>query len=460
MRSLTLILGLLLSAGSLPAMPLWLAASVRKAEAPVGSAYVAEVLADAPLAYWRLNDTAPSGAGSVLDFSSGGTYDATPVGGLTWASAGSLADGLGKSALFNGTTGYLTGGATLANTLMLSSSWSIELWYYAAIANGGNIFGAAADATHRVRINHYGNKITTASSTGGNKSQLVNGTGNWHHLVLTSAGDLYIDGIAQTGTGGDSLNSTNQLTVGCLNNASTFFNGRIAEVSMYQTALSSVRVFAHYNAAIMHTLPTGQTFGMSMSTPTPELFPAGGDDTGTLYLGAAFVDDGGSNVLEVGGGTFRSITFDNPLLVDQWCSKNAGTFRLQFKYTGTLGQFMLGQIGGKDLSLREDTNDAVQLRVSPTGAEARFIHQGGSRIITTTQTLVADTWYDAEVKWNTTTSPYMTVTINGVSATSTVAGEVGNWLCTTPHLTLIGNDTPTTPTSLKIRNVRIYGSQQ
>lgn len=455
-----LIIALVLSV-SASAAPLGFAFWKAPAAAPVGSAYVTAVLADSPIAYWRLNDDAPSGAGSISDFSAGGTYDATPVGGITWNAAGALSDGLGEAALFNGSSGYATGGTSLAATLMNSATWTIEAWAYTPIANGGYIFAAASDATHRVAIQHYGNKIYTSSTVGGNKSGPTgNAIGNWHHIVLTSTGVLYVDGVAASGTSSATLNSTVQLTIGALNSGASFFTGRVAEVALYTSILDATRVAAHWVAAHTYTMPTGQVFGMSMAATTPELYTPGSDDTGQLDSGSTFVDDGGVNVLEVGGGTFRSLTFDNPTGYNQWVPYSDGTAELEFKFSGTLGTWMLMQITGKDRAVVNDTQDSIKLFISATGGYGSYNYANGATSVTATvtTTLTAGNWYTARIKWRTSGSPTLSVTINSVEATSTTA--ISNPSCTAWHHLLIGNDTNKTPTSLRIRNVKTYGSWQ
>lgn len=425
------------------------------------SAYVAAVLADSPLAYWRLNDSAPSGAGSVTDFSTAGTYDATPNGGLTWDGPGSISDGLGKSVLGNGTSGYISAGSSLATTLMSSSTWTIEAWFYSSVANAGFIFSAASDATHRVAIQHYANRIYSSSTVGGNKSGLVSQlTGNWHHIVLTSTGALYINNVEAVGTSSAPLNSTVAATIGALNNATSWFNGRLADVAVYTTVLSPARIAAHWEAAHDHVLASGQTWGMTMASSVPELYTPGSDITGSLDNSASFADDGGVNVLEVGGGTFRSITFDNPTSFNQWAPFSGGTMELEFKYSGTLGTWMLGQITGKDRLNINDTNDSIKLFINSSGGQMQYNYNNGGTIVSAaaTTTLSPNTWYTARIKWRTSGTPTISITINGVEATSSTT--ILNPNCLAWHHLLIGNDTNTTPTSLRIRNVKIYGSWQ
>ena len=84
--------------------------------------------------------------------------------------------------------------------------------------------------------------------------------GNWHHLVATgaSAGNvlLYVDAVqVASSNAGRSAQSTNrQITAGANGTADTTFadyiDADIAAVAVYNTALNSTRITAHYNAGI------------------------------------------------------------------------------------------------------------------------------------------------------------------------------------------------------------------
>lgn len=446
-------------------------AGSRRRSGSVTPAHKAAVLADGPLAFWELNDAAPSGSGSVLD-SSGNANHATPNGGITWAQPGCLADDSGAAALLNGSSGYISGGTSLAATLMNSAAWTIELWFFSGTASG-TLFAAASDSTHRVRIEYtYGgvgsDRIFTSSSVGGNKSSHTSGfalvKNNWHHVVLTSAGDLYVDGVVMTSTSSSTLNSTVGLIIGALNTGtSAWFSGRISCVAIYQSALTSTRVLAHRAAAYTHDVPAGLTFELVGDSLTPSIFPPGSDDVGQLDGGATLVSDGDGNWIEVGGAPWRSMTFDNPTPQTQWASPDEGTIRGQFKCSdATFAAWMLAQITGKDRSLQDDTNQGVAIKLSSTGFTSIYTHAGGSRTASGTVTLLPDTIYDFELKWRSSGSPYLSATINGVTATSTTAGEVGNVTCDTWHHLLWGSDVDVTPdpTSLKIRNLKTYSIWQ
>lgn len=430
--------------------------------------YYDEVLADSPICFWKLDEAAPSGAGSLNDSASGSPYDATPNGTITWNQPGPISDGNSRAGLMNGTTGYVTGGAALAAALMGATNWTIELWFYSSRANGGTIF-AASNGTNSVRIEHFGLTIYTGSTAGGAKSSTVASriTGNWHHLVLTSAGSLYIDGIEQAGTASSNGNSTVQVTAGARNDASDFFQGRISCVSLYTTALSGTRIVAHRNAGIARTLPAGRTFYWGFESDVPDVFPAGSDDTPSYDVGAARTNAqafAGSNSLALGGGTFRSATFDNLTNQHQWASPAQGRIQCRWRYNGSApASMMLFQITGKDRAFIDDTNDSVQMLVVATAGvvtSARVNYKSSNGTVTTqldvTRTCAADTWHEAEVRWRSGSSPFLFVRINATSATGTSA--FGAVACSTWHHLLIGNDIAETPTGLWIDEFETFGS--
>ncbi len=430
--------------------------------------YYDEVLADSPIAFWKLDEAAPSGAGSLNDSATGSLYDATPNGTITWNQPGPISDGNSRAGLMNGTTGYVSGGTSIAKALMGSANWTVELWFYSSRTDGGTIFGAS-NGTSSVRIEHFGATIYTGAHAGGAKSSTVAAriTGNWHHLVRTSAGDLYIDGVAQTGTSSSNGNQTVGVTVGARNDVSNFFQGRVSCVALYTSVLSAGRVTAHRNAGIARTLPAGRTFYWGFESDVPDVCPAGSDDTPSYDVGSsrstaqAFA---GSNSLSLGGGTFRAATFDNPTNQHQWASPAQGRIQCRWRYNGSApGTMMLFQITGKDRAFVDDTNDSVQLLLfSSAGVvtSARVNYKSSNGTVTTqldvTQTCAADAWHEAEVRWRSGSSPYLFVRLNATSATGTSA--FGAVACSAWHHLLIGNDLSGSPTGLWIDEFETFGS--
>lgn len=87
-----------------------------------GADYAAEVLADSPVAYWKLDET----SGTTATDSVGGN-NGTYTGGYTLNQPGIPSTGR-PSVLFDGTSGYVNLGAPAA--LNLTAAWTLEAWVY------------------------------------------------------------------------------------------------------------------------------------------------------------------------------------------------------------------------------------------------------------------------------------------------------------------------------------------
>lgn len=254
------------------------------------AAYIDEVLASSPYAYYRFDETTIT-AGSLANDASpngrDGTYINTPAGGQTGALT---SDPTSTGIFFDGSdTEYVSAPAlnALGNTLELGFTY--EAWISTTTPittstsgtgnNQTSLFGGANDGTTtNVAVAIRDNLATTTpgdirflirSDNGNNRSASVTSApglfdGNYHHLVLTYSGtaggnamSIYIDGVART------VNLSSNVT---FNNFSTFqwearvgtggrqnpdaqkYNGRMDEVAIYNRALSAAEVQSHYAA--------------------------------------------------------------------------------------------------------------------------------------------------------------------------------------------------------------------
>ena len=85
-------------------------------------------------------------------------------------------------------------------------------------------------------------------------SQLITADGNWYHLVATKDGStrhFYVDGVDVTSLFDDLtfINNTSTLRIG-ENFFGDFFTGHLAELAIYDTALTAPRATAHYVTGI------------------------------------------------------------------------------------------------------------------------------------------------------------------------------------------------------------------
>jgi hypothetical protein len=226
-------------------------------EAGTASAYAAAVLADTPLAYWRLGE--PSGSTTCVD-QTGHGHNATVVGTVTLGVPGALAHDPNTAVQFDGTSGSIDAGNILDSPSPAAFSW--EVWVKPTT------IGAFRDFFSRMTYNAAGNPISgtymfawkgTGMNLGferwvGAGAVLAIDTpgltvGAWAHLVGTvdasGNGVLWING-AQAGTGGTSSNVPSTA-------AHIIFGGSLPcvldEIAIYDHALSAQSVAAHWAAA-------------------------------------------------------------------------------------------------------------------------------------------------------------------------------------------------------------------
>lgn len=238
------------------AASLSLSASGDSGEPP--TPYVAAVLADGPIAYWRLGDALDTGFPSTAHDSSGhghdGTYDAG-MGSLLMpgAIAGDPDQGL-----------YFGGSAAGTHDLQIpfwsglnTSTFTYETWVKLNSFPGDNpLFGrtgnpgpvhVGSDAAGNivVRVN---SGATTASYSSATSAYYYGDGYRWHHVAITrdSGGTLriYIDGVLDVEFA-DSLSPDASTSEGF--EAGTYGGiGSLDELALYDYALPADRVFAHY----------------------------------------------------------------------------------------------------------------------------------------------------------------------------------------------------------------------
>jgi hypothetical protein len=222
-----------------------------------GLDYASMVLADSPAGYWRLGETSGTAAADASGHGSTGTY----TGGVTLGQAGAISGDADKSALFDGTSGYVSIADAAVLRTPTNNQWSIEAWVYPTSGSGlKEIIRKANDGSgYFLRINN-GTLESLLNFTGGyvQRSGGTVGTGGWHHVVVTYDGTTrkhYVDGqLAASWSDGATLSfSTQALAIGADPSipASEFFAGYIDEVAVYPTALSATRITAHYRKGLL-----------------------------------------------------------------------------------------------------------------------------------------------------------------------------------------------------------------
>jgi hypothetical protein len=227
-------------------------------------AYIDEVLADTPLGYWRL------GATPTTD-SSGNSYTLTEVGTPTAAASLLLSDSAdGCRDIDTPDTDYyeLASGSPGADDFDYegTASFSVECWINLDTTTADFERLVAHESSTNGWILYY--NASAGIGIGRNRSGVfalkdeVPGTftGQTHHVVGTYDGSqllLYLDGSAVGSAVADSTAIaayTATLRIGRSPlGGTTGMDGRIDEVAVYSSALSSARVSAHYSAGVATT---------------------------------------------------------------------------------------------------------------------------------------------------------------------------------------------------------------
>lgn len=227
--------------------------------------YGLEVLYDQPLAFWRLSET----SGTVAAGQSSNYVDGAYAGGYTQGVTGPLTDRL-SATLFNGSSGYIDLSAFMAS-IEPTVAFSLECWFKTS-TDSKTIFGAN---TKGISLFMNGsNKLTGRFNNGTSNSSVTSAltvTDNvYHHAVLTYDGatlTLYLDG-ASNGTPTAvattvSYAGVTAISIGATGGASAFFSGQIADVAIYDTALSAARVAIHHAVGIGTASTTALTPALS-----------------------------------------------------------------------------------------------------------------------------------------------------------------------------------------------------
>lgn len=230
-----------------------------------GTGYSAAVLADTPLAYYRLGET----SGTTMVDSSGNGHNGVYDAGVTVGATGLLAGDTDKALDLPGTGGV--GGRTNGTgaTWMLSTAVTAECLIQLDSTPTGDIafvcrqqvadsdsnlkswvlgYFAGLGFTFQVFVN---NSATNSYVHFGTVA-----TGTRYHLAGTYDGStirLYINGTQVTsGALSGTLNAAagTHLEVGMSGHSNLYrLDGRIDEAAFYGSALSATRIAAHYAAA-------------------------------------------------------------------------------------------------------------------------------------------------------------------------------------------------------------------
>lgn len=236
--------------------------------------YVDEVLADAPVSWWRL------GEGGI-------TTDEQPAAATLSNAAVTTTPGLpatspGLGALFNGSSSVLYTVTAVPAHNLGDGPLTLELWFKRTRSGVLEILIDKGSNAYQLYIGTSGQIVFGKSVVGGTlvSTAAINDTFP-HHLVVTKNGAaqaMYLDGvaIATTVTNQTLVDNASGLVLGrYAASALYFFSGVLDEVALYNTVLSAARVAAHYNAGLRAIVGTSRVlaYGVGGTVGTSRVLP-------------------------------------------------------------------------------------------------------------------------------------------------------------------------------------------
>lgn len=266
----------------------------------VPNAYDNAVLADAPRNYWPLRE--PSGT-AAFDWAGGN--DVTTVG----VTRGVEGPTVPTATLASGFAGSSSSSAAANNPEQGPNTFSVEAWFKTSSTTGGKIVGfgdkrtgASSSYDRQIYLDGAG-RVTFGMYSGGVRVvQSATGfnNGQWHHVVgtLSSGGQaFYLDGKRvglRTDTtagqayqgywrvGGDNVN-------GWPNVGSQYLAGSIADVAVYDKALTRDQVNAHWVASgrpsALNPAPS-DAYGKAVYDLDPSLYWRLNESSGSTFRDA------------------------------------------------------------------------------------------------------------------------------------------------------------------------------
>lgn len=221
----------------------------------VATGYAAEVLADSPAGYWKLNESAfnladSSGNGlTITSGSSSGTY--TIAGGQTTP--------MGETSNV-----YNDGDTAVVMTTANTRPYTLECWFYPTSNAGGCIIQRGNSGAADGMGVGIGGSDHTFGTDGLEVIVLISNvawrpTGYslpslnaWYHIVVVdNSTDLrvYVNGTLEATLATTApITAGNEMHIGRINAGGYYIVGSICQVAVYSSALSSTRVSAHYAA--------------------------------------------------------------------------------------------------------------------------------------------------------------------------------------------------------------------
>ena len=252
----------------------------------VSNTYAAVIDADAPTAWWRLDDTVATTGSRLLD--SMGQHDGvyTNSGGLTVGNPGAITGGIaGTAATFSGdgSYGYIPYFTSLSNPKFTLELWAKQSSAANNVAAASSADGLAAGydmgtATYWAGHKGDGSAIGSAPGAAAAGSESYDPTikpNLWVHLVIifgntgnpTFPYQIYINGNTDGfiwGNGATAINNSKPFIIGGRGTGIAtildhFFIGSVDEVAFYGKALTAAQIQAHFAVAQLGVPPSFTT---------------------------------------------------------------------------------------------------------------------------------------------------------------------------------------------------------
>jgi hypothetical protein len=216
------------------------------------SDYAAEVMADAPRAYWRLGDPSGTVAADASGNGHHGSYLGRPKQGVPGAIAGDTAvsfDGIDDVVSVTGSVFAIEG----------TAPFSVELWLKREDEGSGilgrNVWTGGPDELDGFMVALSGNGSLRVQRENAQLYPTAPPIGTFFHLVVTYDGAelrVFIDGMqAQSGSSTAAVTGLGLSVPLLIGNVSDWshFRGTLDEVALYDKALPAARIQAHHAAA-------------------------------------------------------------------------------------------------------------------------------------------------------------------------------------------------------------------
>lgn len=232
--------------------------------------YASVITADAPVGYWRLNESAPNSVYPVAANSGslGVAADAQYIGGVTTTGTGPRPPGFSgfaadnKAIALNSGDGYVGSPLSLLNN---RSAFTLTGWIKRGALHslrGGYFgqndlleFGDASNGTTMEAYYNVGGSMTVPFPAADDEWLFIALTGNGQTSQMFLNGTLAGTGTANAPTYGTSAYKFNIGGGGVFNTGGDYFLGEIDEVAFFDKALSNGRIKSLYDAAVGNVPP-------------------------------------------------------------------------------------------------------------------------------------------------------------------------------------------------------------